>query len=103
MKPLRYRKQFRLKNYDYSQNGYYFVTICTKYQDKWFGEIINGEMILSEIGKMAKKYWLEIPKHYPNIKLDEYVIMPNHVHGILIAGAMFPVRWDQLYVDIKLG
>ena len=71
MYTLRYGKKFRLKIYDYSQNGYYIVTICTKYRYEWFGKIKNGEMILSKIGKIAKKCWLEIPEHYPNVKLDK--------------------------------
>jgi len=78
------RKSNRLKNYDYSQDGYYFVTICTQNREHFFGEIRNAEMQLNEYGKIAKKCWLEIPNHFPNILLDEFIIMPNHVHGILI-------------------
>jgi REP element-mobilizing transposase RayT len=78
------RKPNRLKNFDYSSFGYYYVTICTKNRECWFGEIINGEMILNEIGEIIKQCWLDIPKHFLNVFLDEYVIMPNHVHGILI-------------------
>jgi REP element-mobilizing transposase RayT len=74
----------RLQNWDYSDNGYYFVTICTKERNHYFGEIINNEMNLLEIGKIAQKYWLEIPKHFPFVELDEFVVMPNHIHGIVI-------------------
>lgn len=74
----------RLKNYDYSQNGYYFITICTKDRKCYFGEIVNSEMQLSEIGKIVKQYWLEIPKHFSFAVMDEFVIMPNHVHGIVV-------------------
>ncbi|MBI2487427.1 MAG: transposase [Deltaproteobacteria bacterium] len=81
----RYRvESARLKEWDYSFNGYYFVTVCTKNQECLFGEVIDSEMILSEIGEIAKQYWLEIPKHFDEAKLDEFVIMPNHVHGIVI-------------------
>jgi len=73
----------RHKNWDYTNDGYYFVTICTKYMQKFFGEVVDGEMKLSEIGKIANKYWQEIPKHFPFVKLDEFVVMPNHVHGII--------------------
>lgn len=78
----------RLKNWDYGQNGAYFITICTKNREHFFGEIVstNGEneMQLNEIGKIADKFWTEIPKHFPFIELGNYVVMPNHVHGILI-------------------
>ena len=77
-------KSTRLQNWDYSNNGYYFVTICTKNKNKYFGEIKNKEMILNDIGKIAEKCWLEIPKHFDFVVLDEFVIMPNHIHGIII-------------------
>jgi len=78
------RKLNRLKGYDYSQNGWYFVTICTKDREYFFGEIINGEIRLSKIGKTAQKFWREITAHFPDVKLDEFIIMPNHIHGIII-------------------
>ena len=74
----------RLKYWDYSSVGFYFATICTYQKHCYFGEIVEGEMRLSEIGKIAKKYWLEIPKHFKNIGLDEFIIMPNHIHGIIV-------------------
>jgi len=73
----------RHKNWDYSQNGYYFVTICTKDMQEFFGEISDGEMNLFEIGKIVNEYWQEIPKHFPFVKLHEYIVMPNHIHGIV--------------------
>jgi len=73
----------RLKNYNYGQNGAYFVTITTAGRENFFGEIQNGKMILSEMGKMAEKYWYEIPRHFPFVRLDAFVVMPNHIHGIL--------------------
>ena len=81
---IKNRKLNRLKEYDYSQNGWYFTTVCAKNREHFFGEIINGEMRLSTIGKMAKKCWQEIPAHFPDAKLDEFIIMPNHIHGIII-------------------
>ncbi|MFH1442161.1 MAG: transposase [Candidatus Omnitrophota bacterium] len=79
------RKQIRLKNYDYSLNGYYFVTICTYNKQELFGIICRGAIscALNEYGNIAKKYWEEIPVHYPYVTLDEYIIMPNHIHGII--------------------
>jgi REP element-mobilizing transposase RayT len=80
----RYRvESARLKNWDYSAPGGYFITICTKNRISYFGEITNGEMILSQIGQFVDKYWREIPTHFPRVQLDEFVVMPNHVHGII--------------------
>jgi putative transposase len=78
----------RLKNWDYGNNGAYFITICTQNRDHFFGEIISvvdeNEMQLNEIGKLAERFWAEIPNHFPFVELGNYVIMPNHIHGILI-------------------
>jgi REP element-mobilizing transposase RayT len=96
----------RLQGYDYGANGCYFVTICTKNRIHYFGEIVNKTNVktdnypsietgnvetdnypslrATEIGKIAEKFWLEIPNHFPFVDLDQYVIMPNHIHGILI-------------------
>ncbi len=73
----------RLQNWDYGWNALYFVTICTAHRECFFGEIDDGKMILSKIGEMAQKYWYEIPEHFPFVKLDEFVVMPNHIHGII--------------------
>ena len=78
------QKRYRLPEYDYSQEGCYFITICTRNQECYFGKIIKEKMKLSTIGKVAKRYWLRIPENYMNVELDEYTIMPNHIHGILI-------------------
>lgn len=74
----------RLQSWDYSNNGAYFITICTQNRNHFFGKIIYQEMQLSEIGKLAQKYWLEIPEHFPFVALGNFVVMPNHFHGILI-------------------
>ena len=74
----------RLQNWDYSWNAPYFVTICTAKRECYFGDIVNREMHLSDIGKIAQKFWLEIPNHFPFVILDAFVVMPNHVHGIII-------------------
>ena len=80
----RRRTHNRLPCYDYSQNGYYFVTICTWENAEWFGQIRNNKIQLSKLGKIVEQCWKEIPNHFPNSKLDGFVIMPNHVHGIII-------------------
>ncbi len=77
------RKPNRAKDHDYSDDGYYFVTICTKNRKKYFGEIKNGKMILNKSGLIVKKQW-EWLKKYKYIYLDILKIMPNHLHGILI-------------------
>lgn len=78
------RKSIGLKNYDYSQNGAYFITICTKNKKQIFGKIKNDKMILSEIGEMIGKWWLEMPNKFPNFELDVFTVMPNHFHTIFI-------------------
>jgi len=78
------RKTNRLKDFDYSQNGFYFVTICTKNRKQYFGKINDGGMVLNDGGEAAEELWLGIPEHFQDVKLDEHVIMPNHVHGIII-------------------
>lgn len=74
----------RLQHWDYSRNASYSITICTKDKKFYFGDVIDGQMQLSKMGRIAEKYWNEIPRHFPFVKLGEYVIMPNHVHGIMI-------------------
>ena len=78
------RKANRYKGYNYSSPGYYFVTICTRDRLPFFGKIENYKMILNECGEIAKKCWLETTEHFPKIKIEEFVIMPNHFHGIII-------------------
>ena len=80
---IHHRRSIRLKGYDYSQAGLYFVTICCQKRACLFGEIINGEMVLNDAGKIANQCWLEIPNHFPDAKLLEHIIMPNHIHGII--------------------
>ena len=74
----------RLHSWDYSSNGAYFITICTAKREHYFGQIKNGKMNFSEQGKLANQYWLEIPDHFSFVFLDEFVVMPNHTHGIII-------------------
>ena len=74
----------RLSTWDYSSNGAYFITICTANRQHFLGGIINGEMHLSEIGKKVYKCWQDTPNHFPHFYLDEFIIMPNHMHGIVL-------------------
>ena len=73
----------RLQTWDYSNNGAYFITICTQNREHFFGNIKNGIMQLSENGKFAALFWYEIPNHFPMVELGNFVVMPNHIHGIL--------------------
>ncbi|MCL4547687.1 MAG: transposase [Bacteroidetes bacterium] len=78
------RKRTRLKEYDYSISAYYFVTICTQGKRKMFGNVVGTSMKLNQFGKIVKDCWLDLPNHYSKCELDYYVIMPDHVHGIII-------------------
>jgi putative transposase len=79
-----HRRSIRLAGYDYTQAGAYFVTIVTQGRECLFGEVVNGEMVLNEYGKIVQKWWDDIPTHFPGIETGAFVIMPNHVHGIII-------------------
>ena len=81
---IHHRRSIRLKGYDYSQTGGYFVTVVAWHRECLFGEVMNGEMVLNEYGKIANECWLAIPEHFPNVELGAYIIMPNHVHGIIV-------------------
>ena len=74
----------RLKHWNYADDGYYFITICTGNREHFFGEVINSKMKLSNIGKLSDRCWQEIPEHFPFTVLDEYMIMPNYIHGIIM-------------------
>lgn len=82
------RKSIRMPSYDYSFPGEYFITICTNKQLDKFGEVIEGKLILNNIGEIVYKFWFEIPKHFANVELDEFVVMPNHFHGIIFLKGM---------------
>ncbi|GAB4545817.1 MAG: transposase [Anaerolineales bacterium] len=79
-----HRRSIRLQGYDYSQAGAYFVTIVAWQREMLFGEIVNGEMILNDFGKIVQREWLDLSKRFKYLELGAYVVMPNHVHCILI-------------------
>lgn len=83
---MKQRKSPRLKGYDYTQSGVYFVTICTHERQLLFGHIHQEEalMVLSAMGEIAQHHWITIPDHFPTVELDAFVVMPNHVHGLLV-------------------
>lgn len=77
------RQSIRMQGWDYTSPGYYFVTCNTHGGQALFGVIINGRMVLNEVGRVAEECWRAIPMHFPNAQIDEFVIMPNHMHGIV--------------------
>jgi putative transposase len=74
----------RLQNWDYGANGTYFITICTKEMQHFFGEVVDKKIILNSVGLLANEYWIEILKQFPYVEFGNFQIMPNHIHGILI-------------------
>ncbi|MCJ7620538.1 MAG: transposase [Anaerolineae bacterium] len=78
------RRPVRLKGYDYSQPGAYFVTICADRQACLFGEVRDGRMRPNDHGRIAWRCWEDLPRYYPHVRIDSFVAMPNHVHGIIV-------------------
>jgi REP element-mobilizing transposase RayT len=77
------RRSIRLKGYDYSQAGGYYVTIVSLWRESLFGDILNGGMQVNALGRIVQECWEEIPSHFPNVAVDAFIVMPNHVHGII--------------------
>ena len=86
------RKTIRLKEYDYSFPGWYFVTICTKNFNCWFGEVSNSEVVHNQLGETARVFFEKIPDHFKSTEINEFVVMPNHVHGIVIINDVVGTR-----------
>ena len=80
---IHHRRSIRLKEYDYSQVGLYFITLCCQDRIHLFGEVVNGEMILNELGQIAHDEWLKTLQVRDNINLHEFIVMPNHFHTII--------------------
>ena len=79
-----HRRSIRLRGYDYSRPGAYFITVCAN--THLFGRVRAGEMILSGLGEIARDCWTTIPDHFPHVRIDAFVVMPDHIHGILVFG-----------------
>jgi putative transposase len=79
-----HRRSIRLKGYDYTRSGGYFITICTHQKSCLFAAIANKQLVLNRFGHLASECWQAIPQHFPGVELDEFIVMPNHIHGILI-------------------
>jgi len=100
-----YKNKYRIesarwRNWDYTNPGAYFVTICTKNREHFFGTCANERMCLNNIGALAWQFWHEIPEHFPHVHLDQFVIMPNHVHGIII---IHPPPVEALHCNVSTG
>lgn len=91
------RRSIRLKGYDYSQNGYYFVTICVQDREEVFGVIGKGEMKFNEVGEMIDSWWNKIPQKFYSRQIDDYVVMPNHIHGIIVIVGADPCVCPENY------
>ncbi|CAN5123371.1 transposase [soil metagenome] len=92
----------RLRVWDYSSNGYYFITICVKDRKCVLGEIKDKKMFLSDIGNIIKEEWFQTSKIRSNVSLDEFVIMPNHIHGILIINSNVETSRRDVSTNKKL-
>ena len=99
------RKSIRLKEYDYSQPGAYFFTICTHNMESVFGHIENGEIILNYFGRLIFSQWNNIPEHFINVRLDEFIIMPKHIHGVLfindVGAKNFKLKKDPDFKELS--
>ncbi len=96
------RKHNRLAEFDYSQTGYYFVTICTHNMISYFGKIFRGKMILNNCGQIAQTKLLELQKRYNYVEIDQFVVMPNHVHVIIIIDSYKPKDKKRIGGDLPL-
>ena len=80
---VHHRRSIRLRGYDYAQPGTYFVTMCSHRRECLFGEVVDGEIRLNDMGEMIERWWLELAKKFQSVEIDEYVVMPNHFYGII--------------------
>lgn len=85
---IHHRRSIRLQGYDYSQAGAYFVTICTQYREHLFGNIVNGALQPNSYARIVVEWWNSIPEHFTSVELDEFVVMPNHMHGIVVLSTL---------------
>ena len=106
--PELYQEKYRIKStrlpyWDYSSDGWYFVTICIKNKKEHFGKVRNYIMRLSDIGCIAMKFWQDIPNHFPSVRLDGWVVMPNHLHGIIVIDNPNSTNVETLLCNVSTG
>jgi REP-associated tyrosine transposase len=92
---IHHRRSIRLQGYNYAQAGAYFVTICTQNRECLFGEVVDGAMILNDAGRMVEAIWDRLPDRFPFIELDQFGVMPNHVHGIIVLTGRRPTSGNH--------
>jgi REP element-mobilizing transposase RayT len=93
---IHHRRSIRLREYEYNRGGAYFVTMCTHERECLFGDVVDGAVRLTDMGRMVQECWDAISNHFPHCELDAFVVMPNHVHGIVaFAGDVYPVGAEQ--------
>lgn len=99
---IHHRRSIRLRDYDYSQNGAYFVTVCVNKKLELFGNIVDSGMVLNRAGKMTGEIWEKLPEKFDGVFLDEYCVMPNHFHGILVIDANPGNKFKNMGENIRL-
>ena len=90
-----FRRDTRLEGWDYRRSFAYFVTICVRNRQCIFGDVVDGAVRLSRRGMVASDCWLDIPNHHPHVELDAFIIMPNHMHGILLFVGVAPTETSR--------
>ena len=102
---IHHRSSIRLRNYDYTSNGAYFVTICTQGKECLFGRIDGEAMVVNDAGRMVETVWYSLPERFPGIELDDFVVMPNHVHFImfLVGAALAPPFCSALAPPVEIA
>ncbi|MBV5272219.1 MAG: hypothetical protein JZU52_00800 [Lamprocystis purpurea] len=101
---IRPRASMRLKGYDYTQAGAYFITLCVQQRLCLFGEVIAGLFVSNQYGALVAQAWNDLPNHYPHVSLDQFVVMPNHVHGIIVLSDVgADLKSDHRHRDADVG
>src|SRR5918995_3314994 len=96
-----HRRSIRLRNFDYGQAGAYFITVVTRERNCLLGEIAGQEIRFSELGRLVQAVWYDLPKHYPRVECDAFVIMPNHIHGIIVLTDIVATRNGNVGAGFK--
>ena len=95
---IHHRRSIRLRNFDYSTAGAYFVTVCVQGRECLLGEVVDGQMRLNDAGKMVAQWWRRLPEKFPQVIVDEHVVMPNHFHGIVVFVGAPPCGCPPLFL-----
>jgi len=101
-KPEPDRRSYRKLGWDYATDGAYFITICTKNRRHFLGKGVQNRIVLTSIGDIAEELWFEIPNHYPYVRLGEFVVMPNHIHGIIIIDKKSTVGTQDCTFNVEI-